>query len=285
MVRPAGGSGRTHLGRLVRISLKTEVAVVTGGGRGLGRTIAQSLARAGAEVAVVARSENELAETEAIIRRQAGRVVALPADVTERAAVEGVVRETEQRLGPITVLVNNAGTCSAIGPVWEVDPDRWQRDVANSLLGTFLCTRAVLPGMIERRMGRIINVSSYAAIRPTPHMTAYGSAKAAVLHMTNSLAAETKAYGVAVFAITPGRVRTAMTNHMLESSSGRKWLDMKANEWLPPERAAELVVFLSSGRGDTLSGRFIHVLDDVRELVRRAEEIRRDDLYTLRLRK
>jgi 3-oxoacyl-[acyl-carrier protein] reductase len=269
----------------VRISLKSEVAVVTGGGRGLGRTVAQSLARAGAAVAVVARSDNELWETEAIIRRQAGRVVALPADVTEQAAVERVVRETERRLGSITVLVNNAGTCSAIGPAWEVDPDRWQRDVENSLLGTFLCARAVLPGMIERRMGRIINVSSYAAIRATPHITAYGSAKAAVLHLTNSLAAEAKPHGVAVFAITPGRVRTAMTHNMLNSPSGRKWLDMQGDEWLPPERAADLVVFLSSGRGDTLSGRFVHVLDDVHELVRRAEEIRRDDLYVLRLRK
>jgi 3-oxoacyl-[acyl-carrier protein] reductase len=109
--------------------------------------------------------------------------------------------------------VNNAGACGVIGPIWQADPEDWR--VESSLLGTFLCTRAVLPGMVARRAGRVINVSSYAAIRPTPHMAAYGCTKAALLHLTNSLAAEAEPYGVAVFAITPGRVRTAMAEYML----------------------------------------------------------------------
>ena len=266
------------------ISLKDQVAVVTGGGRGIGRAIARSLACADVAVAVVARTERDVTETVALIRREGGHAVPISADVTDQAAVKRLVSETEQRLGPISLLVNNAGTCGAIGPTWQVDPDDWREDVESSLLGTFLCARAVLPGMVARRAGRIINVSSYAAIRPTPHMVAYGCTKAALLHLTNSLAAEAEPYGVAVFAITPGRVRTAMTDYMLESSAGRRWLDMPTDEWLAPKRAGELAVFLSSGRADALSGRFIHVLDDVHDLLRRVEEIRKDDLYVLRFR-
>jgi 3-oxoacyl-[acyl-carrier protein] reductase len=258
---------------------------VTGGGRGVGRAIAQALGRAGAAVAVVGRTMSEIEATATLVSEGGGEATAVAADVTDQVAVERVAYIVEQRLGPVTILVNNAGTCNAIGPVWEVDPDEWRRDLETSLLGTFLCTRALLTGMIERRAGRVVNVSSYAAIRPTPHMAAYGCSKAALLHLTNSLAAETAAHGVAVFAITPGRVRTAMTDYMFESFAGKRWLDSEMHDWLPAGRAGELSVFLASGRADALSGRFIHVLDDVRDLVRRSEEIRQDDLYVLRLRK
>jgi NAD(P)-dependent dehydrogenase (short-subunit alcohol dehydrogenase family) len=269
---------------VVDISLKDQAAVVTGGGRGVGRAIARSLARAGARVLVAAKTENDVDETAALIRREGGHAVPVSADITDQDAVERLVGEAEQRLGPISLLVNNAGTCGAIGPLWQIDPEDWRLDVESSLFGSFLCARAVLPGMVERRAGRIINVSSYAAIRPTPHMAAYGCTKAALLHLTNSLAAEAEPYGVAVFAITPGRVRTAMTEYMLESPAGKRWLDMPTDEWLAPKQAGRLAVILSSGRADALSGRFIHVLDDVNELVRHAEEIRKDDLYVLRFR-
>jgi 3-oxoacyl-[acyl-carrier protein] reductase len=258
---------------------------VTGGGRGVGRAIVQALGRAGAAVAVVGRTMSEIEATAALVSEDGGEATAVAADVTDQVAVERVGYIVEQRLGPVTILVNNAGTCNAIGPVWEVDPAEWRRDLETGLLGTFLCTRALLKGMIERRAGRVVNVSSYAAIRPTPHMAAYGCSKAALLHLTNSLAAETAAHGVAVFAITPGRVRTAMTDYMFESVAGKRWLNSEMHDWLPPGRAGELSVFLASGRADALSGRFIHVLDDVRDLVRRSEEIRQDDLYVLRLRK
>jgi 3-oxoacyl-[acyl-carrier protein] reductase len=267
------------------VDLSGSVAVVTGAGRGVGRAIARSLAGAGAAVAVVARTDSELEETSESIRQCGGEAASVAIDVTDPASVERLVRETERRLGPVDVLVNNAGTCRAIGPVSDVGLEEWRQDVESSLFGTFLCTRAFLGKMIERRGGRIINVSSYAAIRPTPHMAAYGCAKAALLHFTNSVAAETADHGVSVFALTPGRVRTALTKYMLESAAGRRWLDTDMRDSLPPERAGELAVFLASGRADALTGRFVHVLDDVHDLVRRVDEIRQDDLYVLRLRK
>jgi NAD(P)-dependent dehydrogenase (short-subunit alcohol dehydrogenase family) len=266
------------------IRLDGEVAVVTGGGRGIGRAIARSLGQAGALVAVVARTPSDVEATAAMLGKGGGEAVSIRADVTDEASVDRAMREVERSFGPVTILVNCAGTCGAIGPVWEIEPDDWRRDVDASLLGTFLCARAVLPAMVARRRGRVINVSSYAAIRAAPHIAAYGAAKAALVHLTNTLAAETAPFGVSVFAMTPGRVRTAMTDYMLESQTGKQWTVMPTGEWLPAERAGALAVVLSSGKADALSGRFIHVLDEVEQLVRRADEIRRDDLYALRLR-
>jgi NAD(P)-dependent dehydrogenase (short-subunit alcohol dehydrogenase family) len=266
--------------------LEGSIAVVTGAGRGIGRTIAERLASEGAAVALVARSKVELDETAASIGKKGGWAVAVPADVTEPGSVERTMAHVHRAVGPVDLLVNNAGRCDAIGPLWEVDPDTWWGDIRTNLLGTALCSRAVLPFMVARRTGRIVNVSSYAAVRPSPHMSAYGSAKAAVLHLTNTLAAETKPYSISVFAITPGTVRTTLTEQLTSSAAGQKWLPrIPPERWLSPERVAQLVVFLASGQADRLSGRFIHVLDDVAELARNAHAIESEDLYVLRLRK
>jgi NAD(P)-dependent dehydrogenase (short-subunit alcohol dehydrogenase family) len=267
-------------------ALAGRVAVVTGGGRGIGRTVAEALAGAGAAVTVVARTAAEVDETAARIERAGGRALPLAADVTDREAVERLVDETEGRLGPIDLLVNSAGRAATIGPVWEVDADDWWRDVEVNLRGTFLCTRAVLRRMVPRRRGRIVNVASNLGAQPSPYNSAYAAAKAAVLRFTDGLAEATKPHDIAVFAISPGLVRTALTEHMAESDAGRRWLPQyRSAEWLPADRAGRLVLFLAAGEADELSGRFIHVADDAAGLVARAAEIKRDDLYALRVRK
>jgi 3-oxoacyl-[acyl-carrier protein] reductase len=179
----------------VRAQLQGTAAVVTGAGRGIGRAVAERLAASGAAVGLVARSEVQLEETATSIGEKGGQAIILTADVTEAASVEQMMARVQRMLGPVDLLVNNAGKCDAIGPLWEVDLEAWWGDIRTNLLGTALCSRAVLPSMVGRRSGRIVNVSSYAAVRPSPSMTAYGSAKAAVLHLTNSLAAETGKYG------------------------------------------------------------------------------------------
>lgn len=270
------------------VDLAGRVAIVTGGGRGIGRSIAQALAQEGARVAVVARSQAQLAETVSIIGEN--RAIAVVADVTDREAVEYMVGEVVRVLGPIDLLVNNAGMIRPIGPVWEIDPDEWWQTINVNLRGVFLSTRAVLPGMIERQSGRIIHIASSAGVWPNPYTTAYRCSKAAVLRFTDCLALEVKEYGISVFAVHPGTVRTAMTEYLLDSEAGQKWMPSFQKTFedgrdVPPARCGELVVLLASGKADDLSGRFIQVFDDIDDMVLHSKEIVQDDLYTLRLRR
>jgi NAD(P)-dependent dehydrogenase (short-subunit alcohol dehydrogenase family) len=262
------------------------VALVTGGGRGVGRVMAEALASDGFAVSVVARTARELDATVETISAQGGTAVGISGDLTDPATVELAIARTADRLGPVDVLVNNAGRAHAIGPIWEVDPDDWWQDVEVSVRAAFLCSRAVLPSMLARDSGRVLNVSSYVAVRPTPYISGYAAAKAAVLSLTEALAASVADTGVRVFALTPGLFESDLMRHLMESEAGRRWLPgIGRSGWVEPERVARLVVFLASGDGDAFHGRFLHALDDLDELVQRADEIARDDLFTPRLRR
>jgi len=270
--------------------LRGQVAIVTGAGRGLGRATALALARARARVGVVARSEEQLAETVRGVTEAGGDALAVVADVCDAAAVERMVREVERTLGPVDLLVNNAGTVEPLGPIWEADPGDWWHSIEVNLRGPYLCSRALLPGMIERHHGRIINVSTSAATVAIAHMGAYVIAKTALIRFTENLAAELLNSGVSVFSISPGTVRTAMTELVLESEAGKKWLPwfrklFDRGRDVPAEKAAQLVVQLASGRADALSGRFIDVSDDLAKLLERLDDVKSSDLYTLRVRK
>lgn len=264
------------------MTLAGQVAVVTGAGRGIGRELALALGEAGMAVGLVARSPDEL-------ERVAGELAtarAVAANVTDAAAVEAAAKELERELGPPDLLVNNAGTLAPAGPPWEADPESWWQDVETSLLGTFLWTRALVPGMLERGRGRIVNVSSYAGTRPSPYQSGYAAAKAGLVSFTESLAAALEDTPLRAFAVTPGFVATEMTDELRNSEAGRRWLPhLAAAEEVPPERIRRLVVRIASGETDALHGRFVHALDDLDDLLRRAEEIARDDLYVMRLRR
>jgi NAD(P)-dependent dehydrogenase (short-subunit alcohol dehydrogenase family) len=267
-------------------ALRDQVAIVTGGGRGVGRAIADALADSGAAVALAARSEAEVGSVAAAIKERGGRALAHPADVTDERAVADLVATVAARLGPPALLVNAAGTWTEVGPVERADPEAWWRDVEVSLKGTFLCSRAVVPSMTSQGRGRIVNVASHAGVRPRPYATAYASAKAAVLRFTDSFAAELEGRGVHVFAISPGFVRTRLIDELAASEGGRTYLPQLATrgDAVEPERAGRLVVEIATGRLDPLAGRYLHVLDDVDDLLRRSTEIGERDLYTLRLR-
>jgi NAD(P)-dependent dehydrogenase (short-subunit alcohol dehydrogenase family) len=172
--------------------------------------------------------------------------------------------------------------------VAEVDAAAWWRAFAVNLYAPFLWSQAVLPGMVARGRGRIINVASRGGLRAIPGASAYFVPKTALIRLSETLAAETRAQGIAVFAIHPGDVRTALS----EDLGARPWAraayprgpEDPAPDFTPPEAAARLCVALASGRADALSGRYIAVEDDLDQLIARAAEIRAQELYTLRLR-
>ncbi len=272
------------------VDLSGQVALVTGGGRGLGRAFAWTLAAAGAAVAVTARSQAELAETVKLVEDAGGQAIAFPADVTDHRAVEEMVAVVEEQLGPVDLLVNNAAVGTLSGPVWETDIDAWWGCLDVNLRGPFLCARAVLPGMVDRGRGRVINVASGAGLRAIPYFSAYVISKTALIRFTENLAVEAREHGICAFSVDPGTVRTAMSERLLVSDEGKKWLSwfqkiFDEGRDVPPDQAAHLVRFLASGKADALSGRLIQVSDDVTEMLRRAEEIQHNNLHTLRLRR
>jgi NAD(P)-dependent dehydrogenase (short-subunit alcohol dehydrogenase family) len=265
-----------------------QVAIVTGGGRGLGREMARALAAAGAAVAVVARTQSELDETADLIARDGGKVLAICADVTDAAAMEQMARQVEQELGGVTLLINNAGVVCTPSPIWETDPDEWRRVIDVNLNGAFLCARAVLPGMIQRRRGRIINISSGAGAFPVTYGHSYSVAKTALARFSECLALDTKDYGISAFTIDPGLVLTAMLSYLVESEAGRTYMPwaqeaVAAGQNHSAQLPTDLVMLLASGKADALSGRFIGVFDGIDTLLRNEVQIAQADLYTLRL--
>jgi 3-oxoacyl-[acyl-carrier protein] reductase len=245
------------------------VALVTGGGRGIGAGIARELADAGMKVAVSSRTREEVEEV-------AGEIggLAVVADVSSPGDAEAMVAEVESELGPIDLLVNNAGVAHWGDKAWEDDPEEWWLVFEINLLGPFLVSRAVIPGMIERGRGRIVNTGSGAGYLPGQAGTAYGASKAALYRMGEGLALQLEPYGIPVFTISPGLVRTAMNKDRFPENA----------PWTPPELAPRLVRVLASGRADKLSGRYIHAEhDDIEDLIRRADEIVENDLNAIRL--
>jgi 3-oxoacyl-[acyl-carrier protein] reductase len=246
-------------------------AVITGGGRGIGASIARELAGVGWRVAVTGRTREQV---EAVANEIGGR--ALIGDVSRRADVERWFAEA----GDVDLLVNNAGIASGGVPAWQEDPDEWWRVFEVNMLGAFLCCRTVLPGLIDRRRGRIINVSSNNAFLPVRGRSilesAYSASKAALSRFSEVLNEQTSPHGVFVFTVSPGLVRSDMTRGVFPENA----------PWTPPELAPRLVRAIAEGRLDSLAGRYLHAEHDpVAELERRADEIIAQDFNAIRLRR
>ena len=267
--------------------LDGKVALITGGGRGIGQAIARAYAAEGAKLALAARTDAELQETAQGIRDQFGSdVITVLTDVTDRAQVENAVRRTINHYGVIDTLVNNAGNTGQIGPLWTLDPDRWVNTIQVHILGTYYGCRAAIPHMLERGGGRIVNMSGVGG----PNDTSYDAAKIAIVNLTENLSVELAGTGITVNAISPGSIHTRMWEEVRDMAyeAGdmemyEKGVEVTSGGGASIERAAELAVMLGSDQCGNLSGRLIRAnLDAFDDIPANVDAIMASDAYLLR---
>lgn len=246
------------------IPAPARTALITGASRGIGRHLAIGLAAAGLDVALVATNAQRLAEVrdELAANVPGARVVVVAADVTDAEAVGGAVAAAEEALGGIDLLVNNAGRIDAEVPLWEADPDQWWDVMAVNVKGPFLLARAVIPGMIARGGGRIIDINSGSGTRDFARASAYTASKSALFRIGGSVHLAGHEKGLRAFEVAPGVVMTDMTDGM-RAHEGR-------TEWTDPAAVVALVAALARGEGDHLSGGYLRVgIDAPKELAER----------------
>jgi 3-hydroxybutyrate dehydrogenase len=249
--------------------LRGRVALVTGGGRGIGRAIALAFAAEGAKVAVTARTDAELREVVAAVHAQGGEAVALTADVADRATTQSLLGRVQEALGTVEILVNNAGVGSSADPrpVAEYDDAFWDLSLAVNLTAPYLLCKAALPGMIARKWGRIINVASINGRVPSPHAAAYVASKHGLLGLTRALALEVAKDGVTVNAICPGPVRTAMNDKRVAYDAQRRGVSFEEQERsmtllgrrIEPDEVAPLAVYLAGDDARMMTGQALNL--------------------------
>ncbi len=240
-------------------------AVVTGASRGIGAVVAEALAADGALVSLLAR---DAAQLERVAQRLgAEQAVALPADVTDAAAVERALAAARARFGAVDILVNNAGQ-AASAKFTETDPALWERILAVNLTGTYLCTRAAIPDMLKAGFGRIVNIASIAGLRGAAYISAYTASKHAVIGLTRALALEYAMRNVTVNAVCPGYVDTDIVRNAIaniRSKTGRSESEALAallatnpqRRLIEPREVAHAVLWLCRPGAESVTGQSI----------------------------
>ena len=250
--------------------LQDRVAVVTGAGRGIGRVIAETLAREGAHVVLAARSVDLLEQTREIVESHGRTGLVVPTDLVDRDQVATLARAALDHFGAVDVLVNNSGVGGPSAPLWEVDPGEWEATLAVNVTGTFLACRAFLPAMIERGAGNVVVVGSFSGKRPLLNRTAYTTSKMALVGMVRTLAVEAGGHGVRVNLVSPGAVqgeRIEWVIGRLQQAQGISYEQARATlvsdspfkRLVQPEEVAQAVVFLASDRSSPVTGEDLNV--------------------------
>jgi gluconate 5-dehydrogenase len=245
---------------LPSFDLAGRVALVTGGGSGLGLAMAEGLAGAGAHVVLVGRDETKLAQAKAAIEGAGGKASTAPCDLLDRSALAPLVERTEREHGPLDILVNNAGIQQR-APFPEFPADGWDRMIATHLTAPFLLAQVVVRGMIERRRGKIVNTLSVTSELGRPTIVPYTTAKGGLRMMTRGLATELGQHNIQVNGIAPGYFRTEMNRALIENQEFDAWVRKRtpAGRWGDPHELAGAAVFLASSASDYVTGQVIFV--------------------------
>ena len=250
--------------------LDGKVAIVTGGGRGIGRAIALRCAAAGADVALAARSVDQIEEVAGLIEGQGGRALPVATDLRDPGQVTRLAATVADELGDVDVLVNNSGIAGPMSVLWEIEPEEWDETIQVNLTGTFLCCRAFLPGMTSRGSGSIVVIGSVTGKRPLHGRTPYAASKLALVGLVRTLAWEAGEYGIRVNLISPGAVVGERIERVIEGQAKTKGVTIEdareelaagspLKRFVDPEHVAEAVVFLASDAGSSVTGEDLNV--------------------------
>jgi NAD(P)-dependent dehydrogenase (short-subunit alcohol dehydrogenase family) len=256
------------------MKLQGRVAIITGAGRGLGRSIALALGKQGARVVLAARTSEEIDHVVEELRSLKKEAVAVPTDVSNEDQATNLAKRTVEAFGTIDILVNNAGARGPVGPIHQISLAEWEQTLRVNLTGAFLCTKAVLPFLMEKREGKIINVAT--TLTPRPNLTPYMVAKAGLIHFTKQLSRELKDYNIQVNAIHPGVMDTRMQEELRRAGAKAIGTDMferlKEEGILHlPDEPAKLVLFLASSAADGITGEYLSFDDkEVKFLISQA---------------
>ena len=252
---------------VVEASLRGKAVLITGGSRGLGLAFARGVAASGCNIVITGRDAESLGRARAELEAIGAATLAVPGDVTDPEMLPAAVDSAVAAFGSLDVMINNAGQGGPVGPTWEVDIDEWWNLVDVHLKGTLLGCRAAIPHMIRRGQGRIINIASRAGLKRWPLVTAYSVSKAAVMKLTENLAAELQQHAIAVLSYHPGHVNVGMTKTFLEKAPGlddwsvqvARWVRQQAAEGHFTDIEQSTATFLRIARGDAdhLSGRYL----------------------------
>jgi NAD(P)-dependent dehydrogenase (short-subunit alcohol dehydrogenase family) len=241
-------------------TLRGRTAIVTGAGRGIGRAAALALAAAGADVALAARSKDQLERVAGEVEELGRRALVVPTDVTDREAVERLVTRTVEELGGLDVLVNNSGIVDST-PLLEQDPDQWDRVFDTNVRGTYLATRASGEHLVGQGSGKVVNVASNFAFKGVPGHAAYCASKAAVVSFTRTMAVEWARHNVQVNALAPGYVATDLNAELRadEDAQAKILRSVPARRMGEPEEMAPWIVLLAGPASDFMTGETVVV--------------------------
>jgi 3-oxoacyl-[acyl-carrier protein] reductase len=243
----------------VEKNLAGRVAIVTGGAQGIGLAIAHRLARAGAQVAIADIGDQRAEQAVAMLRGEGLQAISAGVDVSDEPAVARMLETVHRELGPVAILVNNAGVSGGTASVQDIEPSSWDRTIAINLRGVFLCCRAVLPDMLAAGYGRIVNVASIAGKEGNPGLSAYSASKAAVIGFTKSLAKEVATTGIIVNAISPAVIQTDILSQLRQETIDYMVSRIPMGRTGKPEEVAALVHWLAGDECSFTTGQCLDI--------------------------